>query len=199
MKSIVSKFGFGRPQSKGGEQPPPPPPPQQSAATTPLLSTMITSSSAVETTLNSTRSSGYKSQSNPNNRAQQQQQRPTNPQTNNKHGILHKPRTSPPKQPNPTIPHEPPTSRVRFAPQTPNSGNLSSLSSTTSSPSQVHLMASCGASVASLSVVSKDSIFDRVLKEENERLNAMGMGGRDSPEKGEGKKDKMRGGRRVEI
>jgi len=61
----------------------------------------------------------------------------------------------------------------------------------------------CGASVASLSVVSKDSIFDRVLKEENERLNAMGMGGRDSPEKngggGEGKKDKMRGGRRVEI
>ena len=44
--------------------------------------------------------------------------------------------------------------------------NLSSHSSTTSSsPSQVHLIA-CGASVASESVDSKDSIFDRVLREE---------------------------------
>ena len=64
----------------------------------------------------------------------------------------------------------------------------------------------CGASVASVSVVSKDSIFDRVLRQEEERMKALGMGGRDySPEKegvgvvGGGKKDKMRGGRRVEI
>ena len=67
----------------------------------------------------------------------------------------------------------------------------------------------CGASVASVSVVSKDSIFDRVLRQEEERMKALGMGGRDySPEKDGGgvrggvggeKKDKMRGGRRVEI
>ena len=74
----------------------------------------------------------------------------------------------------------------------------------------------CGASVASVSVVSKDSIFDRVLRQEEERMKALGMGGRDySPEKegrvgggvsssggvskGGGGKDKMRGGRRVEI
>ncbi len=83
-----------------------------------------------------------------------------------------------------------------------------------------------GASVASASVVSKDSIFDRVLREENERLNAMGMGERDydpycmvkgggtaggsstsgvvGGSKGVGsgggsKRDGMRGGRRVEI
>ena len=54
--------------------------------------------------------------------------------------------------------------------------NLSSLSFTTSSSlSQVHLMA-CGASVASVSVDSKDSIFDRVLKEQIDRMNAMSMG-----------------------
>ena len=73
----------------------------------------------------------------------------------------------------------------------------------------------CGASVASASVVSKDSIFDRVMREEEDRMKAMGMGGRDySPDDGRGgrvrggttagggvvgKKDKMRGGRRVEI
>ena len=57
-------------------------------------------------------------------------------------------------------------------------------------------------------MVSKDSIFDRVLREENERLKGMGMGERDvdpmeksgSGSSGGGvKKDKMRGGRRVEI
>lgn len=67
----------------------------------------------------------------------------------------------------------------------------------------------CGASVASVSVVSKDSIFDRVLREEEVRLKGMGMGERDGTDNGgEGgnddgsggvKKDKMRGGRRVEI
>ena len=51
----------------------------------------------------------------------------------------------------------------------------------------------CGASVASVSVVSKDSIFDRVLKEENERLKGMGMGGREDGGGG-GRK-----GSRVEI
>ena len=82
-----------------------------------------------------------------------------------------------------------------------------------------------GASVASASVVSKDSIFDRVLREENERLKTMGMGERDyvdpyclvkggagataagggSTGGGKGvsgggsKRDGMRGGRRVEI
>jgi hypothetical protein len=75
------------------------------------------------------------------------------------------------------------------------------------------------ASVASASVVSKDSIFDRVLREENERLNAMGMGERDFDDPyclvkggsgsstggssggsgGGSKRDGMRGGRRVEI
>lgn len=62
--------------------------------------------------------------------------------------------------------------------------------------------------MASLSVVSKDSIFDRVLREENERLKGMGMGGRDKDEdedeegggsKKKKKKDPMRGGRRVEV
>ena len=84
-----------------------------------------------------------------------------------------------------------------------------------------------GTSVASLSVVSKDSIFDKVLREENERLSAMGMGRRDNDNNNSGSnssnssssldkknsgvdecvggdnggttKDKMRGGRRVEI
>ncbi len=71
-------------------------------------------------------------------------------------------------------------------------------------------MACGGGSVASVSVVSKDSIFDRVLKEENERLKGMGMGERDFENglgmngggvgvKGDGGRDKMRGGRRVEI
>ena len=117
------------------------------------------------------------------------------------------------------------TSRVRFAPTSHKYSSQSSITSNTTSQSshQVHLMAlggsqsGCGASVASASVVSKDSIFDRVLREENERLNAMGMGERDvevdpyclvkggagSSSKGVSgggsKRDGMRGGRRVEI
>ncbi|KAL7459963.1 hypothetical protein ACHAWC_011797 [Mediolabrus comicus] len=126
------------------------------------------------------------------------------------------------------------TSRVRFAPTSHKYSSQSSITSNTTSQSshQVHLMALGGsqsgtASVASASVVSKDSIFDRVLREENERLNAMGMGERDFDDpyclvkggvaatggsgsstggsgKGVGsgggsKRDGMRGGRRVEI
>jgi hypothetical protein len=123
------------------------------------------------------------------------------------------------------------TSRVRFAPTSHKYSSQSSITSNTTSQSsyQVHLIALGGsqsgsASVASASVVSKDSIFDRVLREENERLNAMGMGERDfddpyclvkggvaaaggsgsSGGKGVGsgggsKRDGMRGGRRVEI
>ncbi len=51
-------------------------------------------------------------------------------------------------------------------------------------------------------MVSKDSIFDRVLREEEVRLKGMGMGERDGSGGGgreSVKKDKMRGGRRVEI
>lgn len=125
------------------------------------------------------------------------------------------------------------TSRVRFAPTSSHKySSQSSITSNTTSQSssyQVHLMALGGsqsgsASVASASVVSKDSIFDRVLREENERLNAMGMGERDSVDPycfvkggaaaaaagstgggskgvsgGGSKRDGMRGGRRVEI
>ena len=64
----------------------------------------------------------------------------------------------------------------------------------------------CGASVASASVGEKDSIFDRVLREENERLSAMGMGPSPDERSEESgaknkmkKKDPMRGGRRVEV
>jgi hypothetical protein len=117
------------------------------------------------------------------------------------------------------------TSRVRFAPTSNKYSSQSSITSNTTSQSshQVHLMAlggsqtgSSGASVASASVVSKDSIFDRVLREENERLKTMGMGERDSfcdpyclvkgaagggkgVSGGGSKRDGMRGGRRVEI
>ena len=118
------------------------------------------------------------------------------------------------------------TSRVRFAPTSSYNkySSQSSLTSTSQSSHQVHLMAlggsqsggGGGASVASASVVSKDSIFDRVLREENERLKTMGMGERDYVDpyclvkggaaagggkgvSGGNKRDGMRGGRRVEI